>query len=203
MELEGVHYDAFLSYRHAEYDSFITENLHKRLEKFKLPASVKSKTGKRKIERVFRDVEELPLSDNLSDPINNALANSDYLICICTPSYLTSKWCMREIETFLQTHDREHVLLVLAQDEPVNSFPEILTYVEEKVIDADGDEVVIKKEMEPLAADVRGENKKENLKAMDTAVLKLCAAMFGLNYDDLKQRHHREKIKRLTTIGVL
>ena len=80
-ELQGVHYDAFISYRHCELDSFVAEHLHKKLEKFKLPKSVRSKvkSGKTGISRVFRDVDELPLSDNLSDPINNAIANTDFL----------------------------------------------------------------------------------------------------------------------------
>ena len=32
---------------------------------------------------------------------------------------------------------------------------------------------------------------------MDIAVIKLCAAMFGLNYDDLKQRHREQRMRRL------
>ena len=89
MGLETVKYDAFISYRHCELDSFVTENLHKKLENFKLPKSVvsKIKSGKSRIERVFRDVDELPLSEDLSDPISKALKNSDYLITICTPRY--------------------------------------------------------------------------------------------------------------------
>ena len=201
-ELQGVHYDAFISYRHSELDSFIAENLHKKLEAFKLPKSArgKAKSGKTKITRIFRDVDELPLSDNLSDPINNALANSDFLITICTPRYPQSRWCLKEIETFMQMHDREHILVVLAEDEPYNSFPEILTYEEVEVKDENGNITFVKKEIEPLAADTRGENKKEILKAMDTAVMKLCAAIFGMNYDDLRQRHREQKIKRMATI---
>ena len=196
------HYDAFISYRHNEFDSFVAENLHKKLENFKLPKSVlpKVKSGKTKIERVFRDVDELPLTDNLSDPISKALLNSDFLITICTPRYLESRWCMKEIEVFLQTHPRDHVLVVLAEDEPANSFPEILCYDEVKTTNENGETVITRREMEPLAADTRGENKKEILKAMDIAVIKLCAAIFGLNYDDLKQRHREQRIRRLTMI---
>lgn len=201
-ELKGVHYDAFISYRHCELDSFVAEKLHRKLENFKLPKSVRNKVkdGKTKISRVFRDVDELPLSENLSDPISNALANSDYLITICSPRYLESRWCMKEIEEFLQTHDRDHVLVVLADDEPCNSFPKILMYSEITHTDENGNTVTEKKELEPLAADTRGANKKEILKAMDTAVIKLCAAIFGLNYDDLKQRHREEKIRKNTAI---
>lgn len=201
-ELQGVHYDAFISYRHSELDSFVAENLHKKLEAFKLPGSAKSKakSGKTKISRIFRDVDELPLSDNLSDPINNALANSDFLITICTPRYPQSRWCLKEIETFLQLHDREHILVVLAEDEPAASFPEILTYEQVEIKDENGNIRFEKKQIEPLAADTRGENKKEILKAMDTAVLKLCAAIFGMNYDDLRQRHREQKIKKMATV---
>ena len=200
--LNDVHYDAFISYRHSELDAFVAKNIHRKLESFKLPKSLRGKTknGKTRIERVFRDVDELPLSDNLSEPINAALANSDFLITICTPRYLESRWCMKEIEVFLQTHDRDHILVVLAEDEPQNSFPRILTYEEVLSTDADGNTVKSIKELEPLAADTRGSNKKEILKAMDVAVIKLCAAMFGLNYDDLKQRHREQKIKRMAAV---
>ena len=199
---EEIHYDAFISYRHSELDSFVAENLHRKLENFKLPKTVlpKVKSGKTKIERVFRDVDELPLSDDLSDPISRALKNSDFLITICTPRYLESRWCMKEIEVFLMTHPRSRILVVLAEDEPVNSFPEILCFEEIEATDKDGKTVIIKKEIEPLAADTRGENKKEILKAIDIAVIKLCAAIFGLNYDDLRQRHREQRMRRLAVV---
>ncbi|MBR4542780.1 MAG: toll/interleukin-1 receptor domain-containing protein [Lachnospiraceae bacterium] len=201
-DLKGVHYDAFISYRHSELDAFVAKNIHTKLESFRLPKSLRGKTknGKTKIERVFRDVDELPLSENLSEPINAALANSDFLITICTPRYLESRWCMKEIEVFLQTHDRDHILVVLAEDEPQNSFPRILTYEEVISTDENGNTVKTEKELEPLAADTRGSNKKEILKAMDIAVIKICAAIFGLNYDDLKQRHREQKIKRMAAV---
>ena len=200
--LKDIKYDAFISYRHSEFDSFVVENLHKKLENFKLPKSVlkKVKNGRTKINRVFRDVDELPLADNLSEPINEALRNSDFLITVCTPRYPQSRWCLKEIETFLQTHNRDHILVVLAEDEPVNSFPEILTLEEVETVDEKGEKVIIRKELEPLAADTRGENKKEVLKAMDTAVLKLAAAMFGLEFDDLRQRKREQKLRRMAMI---
>ena len=203
MELEGVKYDAFISYRHCEPDSFVAETIHKRLENFKLPASVIKKCvpSRTRIERVFRDVEELPLSDNLSDPITNALENSDFLIVIATPRYLESRWCMKEVTTFLRMHGRDHILVVLAEGEPHDSFPEILTYHEFEQTDENGNTTLIREECEPLAADTRGANKREILKNMDVAVTKLCAAIFGLNYDDLKQRRREQKIKRIAAVA--
>lgn len=198
MGLDSVKYDAFISYRHCELDSFVSENLHKKLENFKIPKSVQKKIGtdKTKIERVFRDEAELPLSDNLSDPIMAALHNSEFLIVICTPRLPLSAWCKKEIETFVSIKDRKHVLLVLAEGEPDESFPEILLYEDVIEKDLNGNDVTIRREREPLAADCRGKNNKERLKAMDNVVIKLCAAIFNLNYDDLKQRHREQAIRR-------
>ena len=198
MSLESVRYDAFISYRHCELDSFISENLHKKLESYKLPASVIKKIGdgRTKIERVFRDEAELPLSNNLSDPITEALGNSEFLIVICTPRLKESLWCKKEIETFVNTHDRKHVLLVLAEGEPEESFPDILMYEEVSAKDENGNDITVRVDREPLAADCRGENNRQRLKALDNVVLKLCAAIFNLNYDDLRQRHRERQIRK-------
>ena len=192
-------YDAFISYRHCDLDQFVATNLHKKLESFKIPKAVQKlvKTDKTKIERVFRDEDELPLSEDLSEPIDIALSNSEFLIVICTPRLSQSRWCLREIETFIKTHDRKHVLLVLAEGEPDESFPEIMTYEDVEETDKDGNVNIVRKTIEPLAADVRGLNKRETLNAMDIAVIKLAAAMFDLNYDDLKQRHREQRLKKM------
>ena len=56
-----VKYDAFISYRHCEPDSLIAEALHKKLEHYHIPRVVRQFTGRKKISRIFRDKEELPL----------------------------------------------------------------------------------------------------------------------------------------------
>ena len=198
MSLENVRYDAFISYRHCELDSFISENLHKKLESYKMPSSVAKKLSpaKQKIERIFRDEAELPLSGNLSDPITVALNNSEFLIVICTPRLPESQWCQKEIETFVKTHDRDHVLLVLAEGEPEESFPKILMSEERTVTDQNGNSITVTVDREPLAADCRGSSNKERLKKLDNVVLKLCAAIFSLNYDDLRQRHRERQVRQ-------
>ncbi|MBR4412896.1 MAG: toll/interleukin-1 receptor domain-containing protein [Lachnospiraceae bacterium] len=195
-----VKYDAFISYRHSELDKFVAVNLHKKLEAFKLPKGVKSPTGKKKIERVFRDQDELPLASNLGDPITLALENSDYLLVICTPRLPQSEWCKKEIETFIKLHGRDKVLAVLAEGEPEESFPEALIKEEYEVIKPDGTKEIQYRTFEPLAADVRGKSNKAIKKAMNDAVLRICAAIFGLNYDELKQRHKERAMKRTISV---
>ena len=77
-KLKKYKYDAFISYRHTELDKYIAEKIHKYLEEFKLPNNVKNreKLKKTRIERVFRDKEELTITNNLEDPIIQALKES-------------------------------------------------------------------------------------------------------------------------------
>ena len=176
-------YDAFISYRHSELDRFVTENLHKKLEAFRLPNSIIKQRGKdckKKIERVFRDRDELPLATNLADPITEALTNSEFLIVICSPRTPGSEWVAKEIDTFISMHGREHVLAVLVEGEPDESFPPQLLVDDER------------NNVEPLAADVRGENRKQVRKKLKTEVVRLCAPRFRLNV-----RMHRKWQKRL------
>lgn len=204
-EHKGHHFDAFISYRHTEMDKFVAENLHKQLENFRMPKSIlKKRPGqKSKIERVFRDKEELPLTSNLEDPIMQALNNSDWLIVICSPRLRESLWCKKEIETFVKLHGRERVLAVLIEGEPAESFPDELLFKIEKKTRPDGTIEEVKVPVEPLAADVRGQSKKDVLKAMKTEILRLIAAMFGLSYDDLRQRHRERRMKRIVTATVI
>lgn len=196
--MKKYRYDAFISYRHTELDRFAAENLHRQMEAFRLPGKLSGKTGERtRIERVFRDKDELPLTNNLEDPIMEALAESEYLIVICSPRLRESLWCRKEIETFIRMHGREKVLAVLIEGEPAESFPEELLYVEEDVTGPDGSVNRVRRAVEPLAADIRGGSRRRILKCLKTEKLRLLAPMFSLNYDDLRQRHRERRMKRI------
>ncbi len=208
MDIRKYRYDAFISYRHTELDKFVAENLIKQLEAFKLPRSVakKLKGKKTKIERVFRDREELPLTNNLEEPIVEALQSSEWLIVICSPRLPESMWCKKEIETFISLRGREHVLAVLIEGEPSESFPEELLFKTEEVMQPDGTIELVKVPVEPLAADFRGKDGKDKkgvAKAMKTEILRVLAAMFGVPYDDLRQRHRERKMRRIVTASLL
>ncbi len=198
-------YDAFISYRHTDLDKFVAENLHRELESFRLPRSVaKKRPGqKNKIERVFRDKEELPITSNLNDPIMEALHSSEYLIVICSPRLRESLWCKKEIETFVALRGREHVMAVIIEGEPLQSFPDELLFRVEKHPRADGTIEEVRIPVEPLAADVRGKDKKEVKKLIKTETMRLCAGMFHLNYDDIRQRHREQKMRRIMAASLI
>ncbi len=181
-------YDVFISYRHSELDMEIAKKVHFGLETYRIPGAVRLKTGKKKMGRVFRDQEELPIGSDLDDNISRALTESKYLIVICSPRTPESYWVCKEIESFIELHDRNHILAVLIEGEPDESFPpQLLT-------DDAGNPV------EPLAADVRGETKKERNRKFKTEILRLAAPIIGCSYDDLKQRHRERIIKRTIAI---
>ena len=151
--MEQQKYCAFISYRHVSPDSDIAKALHTAIETYGIPGSIKKQTGRKKMGKVFRDQEELPLSADLGADIEAALEASDWLICVCSPRYLESRWCLREAEYFLQHKGRDHILAVLAEGEPADSFPEALCHETRE-----NGEIV---DVEPLAADLRGENRKK------------------------------------------
>ena len=204
MDNKEYKYDAFISYRHCELDKFVAENLHKILETYDLPKNIKDKLGikTKTFKRVFRDQEELPLSSNLEDPIVDALENSKYLIVICSPRLKDSLWCKKEIQTFKKLRGRKNIFCVLVEGEPSDSFPEELLYDEKEVKTKDGKTKVERIMVEPLAADVRGETKREVLKKIKQEKLRLIAPMFNLDYDDLKQRQKIREQKRIITISI-
>ena len=183
-------YDAFISYRHSELDMDVAKKIHKGLETFKVPKSVAKKSGKKSIKRVFRDQEELPIGSDLGDNITTALESSEFLIVICSPRLPLSEWCQKEIETFIKLRGREHILAVLIEGEPDESFPELI------LKDENGNPV------EPLAADVRGATKKDVDKKLKTEIMRLAAPLLHCSYDDLRQRHRERRMKKIMAISV-
>ena len=183
-----IHYNAFISYRHHPEDIRVATQIHRLLEHYRIPKTLK-KQGK-EIQRLFRDKEELPITSNLSDDINRALANSDYLIVICSVHTRESTWVQREIETFLKTHDRNRVLTVLVNGEPYDTIPEIL--LREEVTDPDNGETICR-EFEPLSCDWRmplRQAKREELP-------RLAATLMGCGYDELRRRERQYRTRRL------
>ena len=91
-------YLAFISYRHQPESLDAAVRIRKGLEGHHLPADCPLP----KHRKVFRDTDELPTSTDLGTDIENALHGSGYLIALCTEEYVHSRWCLREVEVFLE-----------------------------------------------------------------------------------------------------
>lgn len=183
-------YNAFISYRHAPLDSRIAQRIHRDLEHFHIPKAIQKQCGIKKIDRIFRDKEELPISVNLNDDIETALAQSEFLIVICSPRTGDSIWVQKEIETFLKTHGRDHILTVLAEGEPENVIPKILLS-ETKVDPQTGENIEVL--LEPLSCDYR----LPRGKARRLELPRIVAGLLHCRYDDLRQRQRLYRARRL------
>ena len=198
MTESGMKYKAFISYRHKPNDMKTAKAVHQLIEHYRIPAEIAEKHGipDRRFGRVFRDQDELPLSDNLSSNITQALDSSEYLIVICTPDLPQSIWCKREITYFLEHHPRSHVLAVLADGTLETSFPDSLTHV----YDPETNETI--ELVEPLAANICGTSGPD-MKLLKKEIFRLYAAMIPCAFDDLWQRERRYQTRRRIIAGGL
>ena len=187
-----LHYNAFISYRHHPDDIRVASEVHRALERFKVPKAIKKKVKNKGNMRLFRDKEELPITSNLNDDIGEALRNSDYLIVICSVHTKESIWVQREIELFLKSHDRSRVLTVLASGEPYDVIPEILLY-DDKVDPITGE--MTRTLVEPLSCDWRMKRRK----AIREELPRLAAPLLFCAYDELRQRQRQYRMRRLVT----
>ena len=192
-----IHYDAFISYRHAKIDTEAAVYVQHWLEHFHVPGPIRKFTGKKRISRIFRDSEELPLTSNIGDDIKYALNNSEYLIVICSPRTKESEWVSREINEFLRTHDENHVLTVLAEGDPYEVIPERLTWKYEEDTAEDGTRFLRKAPLEPLSCDLRIGKRQASRVEMP----RLAAALLGVPYDTLVQRYRQYRLRIAMTLS--
>ena len=191
------HYKAFISYRHAELDTKVAVEIQNRIERYIIPGSIRRELGIKSIGRVFRDKDELPSTSDLNDNIKNAIINSEYLICICSPRYIESIWCQKEIEFFLESHDKHHILTVLAEGDPYEVVPEILCKETVTVKDENGNDVKIEAKLEPLSCDYRGDRHR----ARNEEFPRLAAVLIGCRYADLRQKMRKRRMRLAAAAG--
>ena len=186
-------YIAFISYRHRPLDMEAARRIQKKIESFSVPRELRDRAGGKHLGMVFRDEDELPASASLTGSITYALDHSKYLLVICTPDLPQSQWCEQEIRYFLQTHDRDHVLAVLVDGEPQESFSPLLLHTYDELGNITGD-------AEPLAANIVGQNHSINNKAFRKEIVRIYAALLGCPFDALWQRQRRARTNRLMAL---
>lgn len=196
-------YFAFLSYSHR--DERLAEWLHAELEQFRVPRNLAGQLTDngvipKRLTPIFRDQHELAAADDLGEEIQEALANSQFLIVLCSPDAATSRWTNAEIETFKRTRPDGCVLAAIASGEPFASevagredeecFPPALRQKYDRRGRPTG------KRAEPLAADLRGPAEGRRL-----GLMKLIAGMLGVGLDDLVQREATRRQRRMAWLA--
>jgi len=196
-------YYAFLSYSHQ--DKALADWLHRELERFRVPRSLAGRLTAngvvpRRLAPIFRDQQDLSAGADLGEEIKAALAASQFLIVLCSPTAATSRWTNAEIESFKRTRPEGCVLAAVVAGEPFASdipgreaeecFPPALRYK----YDRRGHQTT--KRAEPLAADFRDSGEGQRI-----ALLKLIAGMLGVGLDELVQRHTTRRHRQLAWLA--
>lgn len=178
---------AFVSYSHA--DRAFAARLQRRLESYRLPQRLADRVtplpgqAPGRIGPIFRDRADLSAAADLSQAVQQAIAQSSALVVVASPDAVRSRWVGREIELFRTLHPAAPILVAHARGAPDEALPEPLR----------GD-------AEPLAADFRREGDGPRL-----AFLKIVAGLAGLPLDALVQRDAQRHLRRVTavTLGAL
>lgn len=174
-------YWAFLSYSHA--DAASAARLHRALERYVIPRRLRrAQALPRRLQPVFRDVDELTAGASLDTRLRDALDQSRWLIVLCSAAACESRYVASEIQHFLARFGPDRVLCVLLEGEIAGHLPQPLRDLQ----------------YEPLAADLRPGTDAE------TATLRLIAAMAGLGFAQLRERDalRRRLLRRLAVAAV-
>jgi len=207
-------YWCFLSYRHSDnkrpgrqWASW----LHHALETYEIPGDLVGKTNDRgdtipeRIYPVFRDEEELSADAQLTKPIEQALAHSRYLVVLCSPEAVESRFVEEEIIRFktLRPENRERLLAAIIAGDPTSRaaagaelpyparqcFPRPLRY------EVAPDGTLTEQPTEPIAADFRLPDGGEGFTSAEAYRAQLGKAGSSMRVVEYQQRLELMKLK--------
>lgn len=192
----GKRYKAFISYSHRDQD--FARWLHRQLETYAIPPRlVGQDTGHgpvpRRLTPIFRDREDLAATRDLTASVREALAKSDALIVVCSPQAAASRWVNEEIRTYRNLNPDGIVLAAIVSGNP-DADPETEpgeTCFPPALLEPGADGAI----SEPVAADMRRQADGRRM-----ALLKLVAGLVGVSLDQLIQRDHQRRQRRVTVI---
>ena len=194
-------YVAFISY--SSRDANVSARLMRIIEEYRVPARFVGTLGAdgpvpARLFPVFRDREELSSSSDLGASIRAALANSEFLIVVCSPAAAKSRWVDEEVRFFKELGRADRIIALIADGEPnassnlahsdLECFPPSLRF------DADADGGMRRSVVEPMAADLR-----PGRDGWRMATLKILSRLAGLGLDALAERERtRRRVRRIS-----
>jgi tetratricopeptide (TPR) repeat protein len=206
VDADAYKYWAFVSYNH--HDAAFASWLQRAIESYHLPRRLIGNDTPlgpvpAYLKPVFRDRSEMQAGADLTSTVLKALAQSRFLIVVCSPGAARSEWVNREIIEFKKLHGDSRVLAVIAAGEPhaggiagqeaTECFPAALKFA----LMPDGHSGGTP--LEPAAADLRPQGDGKRL-----GMLKLIAGMLGegVGVDELVRRDAQRRAHRMTVIAV-
>ena len=185
-------YRAFISYSHR--DSKWGKWLQSALESYKLPKDMIGRTTDagivpENLRPIFRDRLDLSAGPSLQAQLDEALAASDNLIVICSPSSAKSEYVNEEVRRFKALGKADRILALIVDGAPgdpeQDCFPRALRFA----VNSNGQ--ITDEAIEPVGADIRPEADGKSL-----AKLKVISGLLGLDLDDLRRREEIAERKR-------
>ena len=171
-------YYAFISYNHR--DSKQAKWIQEELENFKFPTTLKKDFGSRipdSLRPIFRDATDLN-AGVLEDNLKRELLDSRFLIVVCSPESARSEWVNKEVDFFIQNGREDQIipLIVAGKPDAANEKEQCFVHALRN----------LKKEILGISIPELGAEK---------ALVKVVAKMLSLKFDQLWQRHERQKIR--------
>ena len=178
-------YFAFISY--SSKDIAWGRQLQKKLEHYRLPARLanKRKNGPSRAYPIFRDETDLS-GFKVRDSLEHELADSRFLIVICSPQSAKSQWVNDEIQHFIDRGLENRILPYIVEGTPYSGdpatecFPPALRSLQE----------------DPLGVDVTALGKRK-------AFLRLIAALLDVKFDELLRRDAARRLRSGIALGAL
>lgn len=185
----GFKYRAFISYSHD--DEAWARWLQRSLERYRVPRRLRAEHPElpKRLYPVFRDREELASSTDLSESIQQHMAQSEALIVVCSPSAAQSRWVNEEIRHYRSMGRADRIFCLMVAGSPERAAPDCA--FPPALLEADDGTPL----PEPLAADVHGDGKRG-------ALLKIAAGLLGVGIDDLRQRDAQRQVRTWSAIAV-
>ncbi|HEY4146458.1 TIR domain-containing protein [Pinirhizobacter sp.] len=203
--MSDFRYRAFISYSHL--DKSWAGWLHRALETYAIPkrlVGMQTPAGivPRRWAPIFRDSDELASAGDLGRQVNEALAQSDCLIVVCSPEAARSRWVNEEVLAFKRLGRSDRIFCLIVAGEPNASLlpgreaEECFASALRHRLAADG--ALSSDTVEPMAADVRpGRDTRANAK------YKLIAGMLDIGFDALKRRELQRRTRRAAMLAAV
>ncbi len=180
---EAKTYRAFISYSNA--DRKIAKHIHRTLEHYHVPRKLVRSDYPRNVRPIFFDTEDIR-AGSITHELQRALSQSEFLIVVCSQATPLSQWVKEEIETFLDSHTPDYILLVLVSNDLAASIPSPLKDLKLPGNKMLGEEHNPKYDL--LAVDISATHYLFSIYRFQTEKLRILAQILDCEFDDLRRR---------------
>ena len=181
-------------------DAEIAGILRRSLLRYRLPGGITLPEGQ-EYRRIATDVS----GSELDEAVCSVLEQSRFLVLLCSPQTHSHRGILKRLDYFRAQRGGDHVVVVLVEGEPVDSFP--VNFSEVKMVRhimPDMSVVERMEKIEPVAADLRGETDARRREKLRYETVRIIAAVLGFHPDVLEQRHRaRRRRVVLAALGLI